>query len=253
MNKSIIFLILIQMLSFSQVSAQVILIDPGHGGEDCGAMAYQKIKNGKKVKVICEKDIALVIAKKIQKILKKYFHVYLTRSIDSTVGLDKRANMADKVQADIFISIHLNSSKTKSGKGYETFYLSNHNDKAVKKIEATENKNIKGEQAIINNILADLVIERVAPQSKKLARLLHREISSNVKKKFKLVNRGIKPALFYVLALSKRPSVLLEAGFISNEKEMAKILNDNFQNKYALSIANGIRKYFKKTKEIPFF
>jgi N-acetylmuramoyl-L-alanine amidase len=253
MLKFLYLLSIIQLVFNAQAFTQVILIDPGHGGEDCGAMAYYKKKSKKEVAVICEKDIALIIAKKIHKILKKDFKVYLTRSIDSTLSLDKRANMADKIRADIFISIHLNSSKTKGGKGYETYYLSNHNDKAVKKIEAIENKNKNGEQAIINNILADLVIDRVAPRSEKLARLLHFEITKNIKNKFKLIDRGTKPALFYVLALSKRPSVLLEAGFISNDKEMKKVLNNDFQNRYAISVANGIKKYFKKNKDFPFF
>ncbi|MBT7609166.1 MAG: N-acetylmuramoyl-L-alanine amidase [Bacteriovoracaceae bacterium] len=253
MNKFLTYFVFFSLLYVSCASAQVVLIDPGHGGEDCGAMAYQKYKKQKKVQVICEKDIALIIAKKVQKYLRPDFNAYLTRTIDSTVGLEKRANMADKIRADIFISIHLNSSKMKNGQGYETFYLSNHNDKAVKKIEQVENKNAKGEQAIINKILADLVIDRVAPQSKRLATLLHKEISKNIKKKYKLTDRGIKPALFYVLALSKRPSVLLEAGFVSNEREIKKILNNDFQNKYALAVANGIRRYFKKNKGFPFF
>lgn len=249
------FLTFIYLLSFSTgSSAQVILIDPGHGGEDCGAMAYLKKNKGKKVQVICEKDIALKIAKKIQRQLRKDFKVYLTRSIDSTLTLDKRADMADKIRADIFISIHLNSSTTKRGHGYETFYLSNHNDEAVKKIEKIENKNKKGEQVIINQILADLVIDRTAPQSKKLATLLHQEITKKIKVKFKLVDRGIKPALFYVLALSKRTSVLLEAGFISNDKEIKKVLSNDFQSRYAAAVAIGIRKYFSKKKPpIPFF
>ena len=253
MLKTYLFISIFLILSTKPLMGQVILIDPGHGGDDCGAMAYLKKKKRKEVQVICEKDIALKIAKKIQRLIRKDYKVYLTRSIDSTLTLDKRAHMADKIRADIFISIHLNASSTKRGHGFETFYLSNHNDKAIKKIEQIENKNKKGEQVIINQILADLVIERTAPGSKKLANLLHDEISKNIKTKFNLVDRGIKPALFYVLVLSKRPSVLLEAGFISNDKEIKKILSDDFQNRYAKSVAKGIRKYFNKKKPLPFF
>ncbi len=241
------------LLSLAPLFGQVILIDPGHGGSDCGAMAYLKKAKGKKIQVVCEKDIALKIAKKIQALLKNHFRVYLTRSIDSTLSLDKRASMANIMRADVFISIHLNSSSTKKGHGFETFYLSNHNDEAVKKIERIENKNKKGEIAIINKILADLVIERTAPRSKKLATLLHKEISKKIKKRYKLVDRGIKPALFYVLALTKRPAVLLEAGFISNDDEVKKILSDKFQNKYAEAVAEGIKKYFKKNKDFSLF
>lgn len=235
-------------------SAQVVLIDPGHGGEDCGAKTvYKKKKKTKKGQQICEKDLALRIAKKIQHKLKKNYQVYLTRSLDRTLTLEERAALADKIKADIFVSVHLNSAHTKRGHGYETYYLDNHKDEAVKKIESIENRDAKGDELIINQILADLVIQRTAPSSKRLATLIHNNITKRVKRKFKLTDRGIKPALFYVLALSKRPSVLLEAGFISNDKDIEKILSDSFQNRYADGVTRGIRAYFKKKKKLPIF
>ena len=131
--------------------------------------------------------------------------------------------------------------------------MDNHKDQAVKKIESIENRDAKGDEMIINQILADLVIQRTAPSSKRLATLIHSNITTRVKTKFNLTDRGIKPALFYVLALSKRPSVLLEAGFISNDKDIEKILSDSFQNRYADGVARGIRQYFKKKKKLPIF
>jgi len=250
-----IFLCLALLGVFSDFAfSQVILIDPGHGGEDCGAKTVYKKKSKQKTgKEICEKDLALRIAKKIQHKLKKDFRVYLTRSLDRTLTLQERADLADKIKADIFVSVHLNSAHTKSGHGYETYYLDNHTDEAVKKIESIENRDAKGDQLIINQILADLVIQRTAPSSKKLATLIHKNVTKRVKRKFKLADRGIKPALFYVLALSKRPSVLLEAGFLSNDKDIEKILSDSFQNRYADGVAKGIKSYFKKKKKLPIF
>lgn len=249
----LIFATLLFTLSLS-IHANVVLIDPGHGGEDCGAKA--KIWKKKKLSVLCEKEVALEIAKRIHKKLNKTDHIkaYLTRTIDRTLTLEQRAEYADKIGADIFVSIHLNSSHSRSSNGVETYYLNNHEDAAVKKIEQVENKNSKGEELIINQILADLVIGLTAPKSKKLAYYIHANISKRVVPKYKLSDRGIKPALFYVLALSKRPSVLLEAGFLSNKKEVQKVLSDQFQEEYALAVYRGIVRYFgKKKKKIPLF
>lgn len=254
-RKTGLFWILCALFTVNTVHSQVILIDPGHGGEDCGAKVIKKYlrKNKSVFKTICEKDLALGIAIKIQQKLKKNHQVFLTRSLDRTLTLEERANLADKIKADIFISIHLNSSHTKKGHGYETYYLDNHKDEAVKKVEAIENRDASGEELIINKILADLVIQRTAPSSKKLAVMIHKYITRGVKKRFNLADRGIKPALFYVLALSKRPSVLLEAGFISNNREIEKILSKSFQDKYAEGVAKGIREYFKRKPKLSLF
>lgn len=223
--------------------SQVILIDPGHGGDDCGARAVITIDD--KQKEVCEKDLALSISKKIQQELKDEYQVFLTRSVDRSLSLQQRADIADRVQADIFISVHLNASTARSSHGFETFYLNNHNNAAVKRVEAIENRDSEGDQIVINQILADLVIERTAPSSKKLANLIHQHINQQVQSRHQLVDRGVKPALFYVLALSKRPATLLEAGFITNDKEIHTILSEEFQRDYAKSVAKGVREYFK--------
>jgi len=243
-----IFLILFLSLSI-QTYAQVVLIDPGHGGSDCGAKGKIWNKKKTKLKIACEKDIALSIAKKIHKKIKRKYKSYLTRSVDREVSLDERAKLADKIRADIFISVHINSSASKSSKGFETFYLDNHDNQAVSKVEHVENRGVKGNQLVINQILADLVIERTAPQSKLLANLIHNRIAWKVVKQYNLVDRGAKAALFYVLALSKRPAVLLEVGFLSNPKEIKKIMSPKFQNAYAEAVFQGVRKYFLKNKK----
>jgi N-acetylmuramoyl-L-alanine amidase len=229
--------------------AEVVLIDPGHGGGDCGAKAKTWNKKRSKLKVTCEKDIALSIAKKIHEKVKKKYKSYLTRSVDREVTLDERSKLADKIGADIFISVHINASPKKSSNGFETYYLDNHNNQAVSKVEHVENRGIKGNQLVVNQILADLVIERTAPQSKLLANLIHNRIAWKVVKQHKMQDRGAKAALFYVLALSKRPAVLLEVGFLSNPKEMRKIMSPKFQNAYAEAVFQGIRKYFLKNKK----
>lgn len=235
--------------------AQVILIDPGHGGEDCGARTTLEKQVDKKVveEKICEKDLALKIAQKIQSKLPSHFNVFLTRSIDRDLTLHERARQADLVKADVFVSIHLNASTIARSHGFETFYLNNHNNAAVQRIEEIENRDSEGKQTIVDKILTDLVIERTAPRSKKLADLIHNGVAQRIAKRFQINDRGVKPALFFVLALTKRPAVLLEAGFISNDKEVKKILSDDFQEAYAEGVARGLQEYFKEAPRVPLF
>lgn len=247
LSRILFFFISLSFAFSASVHSQVILVDPGHGGEDCGAKKF--IKKGKDSQKICEKDLALEIAKAIQNKLKTKYRVYLTRSFDRNLTLHQRAEMADKVKADLFISVHANSSRYRKSNGFETYYLSNHKDKAISKIESVENTDVSGTQVIINKILADLVIDRSAPQSKSLASHIHRNIKKNLKKKYKIRNRGIKPAIFYVLVLSKRPAVLLEPGFISNAKDYKRLFSKEFQDAYAQSVLEGVNDYFKDKRK----
>ncbi|MFG1486944.1 N-acetylmuramoyl-L-alanine amidase [Halobacteriovorax sp. RZ-2] len=236
-------LLLCSIILTTQTFSATVLIDPGHGGEDCGAKA--KVWRKKKLNIICEKDVALKIALKLKKYINqtKRHRAYLTRTIDKTVSLQKRADMADIIKADIFISIHLNAAEDSSSSGFETYYLNNHQDAAIAKIEAVENRDLEGKQVIINNILTDLVVERVAPESKKLGTQVHDQLGKLLTKNYKMKDRGLKPGLFYVLALSKRPSILLEAGFLTNSNEASLVLDDWFHHLYAKYSAKGIISY----------
>lgn len=251
---SLLFTIL---LSFSS-EAFVILIDPGHGGKELGAMSrlwVKKRNRSRKTKNIYEKDLTLKLSKKLKKYLDPFYTTYLTRSFDRTVGLDERANMADVVKADLFVSIHFNSSNESKSKGFETYYLDNHADVAIKKVENIENKYLKGAAKTINQILIDLVIQKTVSQSKKLAHSIHDNIAKSMGKTYKLKDRGVKPGLFFVLALSKRPGVLVEAGFMSNAKELSIINKEKFLDQYAKAISVGIRDYIKTLpdKDLPLF
>ena len=255
LKKTILILILFHSaLSYSYV----VLIDPGHGGDEYGATTKLTLKNSKNkyyTRMIKEKDLTLVLAKKVKKYLQKKYTTYLTRSFDRSVSLEERAELADTVKADLFISIHFNSSNESKSNGFETYYLDNHADVAIKKVETIENKDLKGEDKIINQILIDLVIQKTVVNSKKLANLVHDHTANYVEKKFQLKNRGVKPGLFYVLALSKRPGILIEAGFLSNKEELKKINSDNYLDAYASGIAIGIDKYIESQpkRDLPLF
>jgi len=255
--KLLIINLLLSLVLIRPSFAFIILIDPGHGGEELGAISrvWQKTKKGKKTINIYEKNLTLDLAKKVKKHLEKKYTTYLTRSFDRTVTLNERANMADTVKADLFISIHFNSSTEDQSNGFETYYLDNHADVAIKKVEDIENKYLDGAEKTVNQILIDLVIQKTVSSSKKLANSIHDTLGKNIPKKFKIKDRGMKPGLFYVLALSKRPGALIEAGFMSNSKELRKIRSDRFLEAYARSISDGIIDYLKTlpAKDIPLF
>jgi len=251
-----ILLIFISVLKMSNGNCYTILIDPGHGGDDEGASTSVWDKGKKRRKTIFEKDLALKISTLIYEKLKKRYSVYMTRSIDRSVSLEERSEMAERVKADLFISIHLNSGYNKRSKGFETYYLNNHDNVAIKKIEDIENKKHFDDDVITNKILTDLVIKKTVIKSKMLASSIHQYIKKRVGKKFNMIDRGVRPGLFYVLALSNRPSVLLEVGFLSNSRESKKMLKPYFQKQYAYAVSQGIEVYIKKNntkKSLPLF
>lgn len=244
-------LLTLLILGMQASFGQTILIDPGHGGHDLGAKARKLKKN--KWHIVNEKDLVLQLSRRIhRKLKKKKYNVYLTRSVDRDLSLQERADLAEKIKADFFISVHINSSTNSAPSGFETYYLDNHKDDVVTKIEQAENKNLKGEDLVIDKILMDLVIDRTTKSSKDMATYIHKSIGRLVGRRFKLKDRGIKPGLFYVLALTKRPGVLLEVGFMSNEKELKKMMSTDFQERYAKAVVDGLVRYLKtQKKDIP--
>lgn len=238
------FLFLLLITFVQNASALTILIDPGHGGEDDGAKA--ETVGRIPPEMIREKDIALSIAKRIyDKLLDKNYTAFLTRSFDRTVSLPERAAIAEKTKADLFISVHINSSPSGGAVGFETYYLGNADDWAIKKVEKAENVQTKGDEFVVQQILVDLVIDQTVSTSKPLAQNIHTEIKNSVGRKYGIHSRGIKPGMFYVLALSKRPGVLLEVGFISTQKERVRMMNPQFQEDYANAVVKGIESFVK--------
>lgn len=215
----------------------IIIIDPGHGGNDPGTLGAYKGK------VIKEKDIALTIAKRVQKSLYEEFDIYLTRTSDIYLSPQKRASIAEVVGADLFISIHVNSNENKRYSGFETYYLDNREDKALSRVEQEENQSKSWSD--VDKILMDIVVHKTVDRSKKFSKILHNEIRKELKP-FGIRDRGIKAGLFYVLAFAKRPGVLLEIGFLSNEGDASHLTSKRFQKSYAKGIVKGIKDYFSK-------
>lgn len=238
MNWSLLILVLLSFQAFGKV----VLIDPGHGGEEVGAIGYLDAKKSRK---LYEKDLSLRLAVKIKDELTKSTQAYMTRSLDRPVTLQERADLADMVKADLFLSIHFNSSTNAKSNGFELYYLDNSSNVATNKVERSENLNLKGEELIVNQILVDLVVQQTVTHSKQMASAVHEKVKP-VLRQHNIIDRGVKPGLFYVLALSKRPGLLVEVGFVSNAVELKKVNQDRFLSDMAKAISAGVMSFINK-------
>jgi len=219
---------------------KVIVLDPGHGGQDPGAVGPGGT---------LEKHVTLAIAKKVRSLLVSAgFTVYLTREDDTFMPLVERTAFANAKRADLFVSIHCNAAgKTRSGeKGFEAYSLSEYaTDPDAVATERLENEAIRfeqptGAQEKLQKLLWSLVLNEYMNESSRLNGLIAREVV----KRTGLNHRGVKQAGFYVLRGAQMPAVLLECGFISNPVEEARLVKPEFQMSIADGIASGIRQYY---------
>ena len=224
-----------------------IVIDPGHGGKDPGALGW-----GAR-----EKDITLDISKRLKRHLERNcIEAKLTRSIDHFISLWRRADIANKENADFFVSIHANAARAKSAKGFEVFYLSEAVDDNARAIAAAENAALKYEDSSFGNTkpstnleatLWDITNSENRVESIELAKYITRSAQQSLSTK----DRGVKAARFYVLKGARMPSILIEVGFISNSQEAAKLKSPTYRELVAKSIAEGISNYkreYEKTE-----
>jgi N-acetylmuramoyl-L-alanine amidase len=217
-----------------------VVIDPGHGGIDPGAISKSGIK---------EKNINLQIARLLKKQLEKEgLEVYLTRSDDEFVPLAARTNFANKIKADLFISIHCNSSAAnKYASGFETYFLSEARTDLERAALLRENEALKYESDFSNKevsldlVLADLYQTEQLTESYNLAL----QIQTQAVKILKGTDRGVRQAGFFVLRGAFMPAVLIECGFLSNRSEAQRLTNPNYQNLIIKAISEGVMNYVK--------
>lgn len=229
----------------SQHEVRRIVIDPGHGGKDPGAVGPRGVR---------EKDIVLDVAKKLGVLLQKKYGVEIlyTRDKDVFVPLNERTEMANAKKADLFISIHTNASKQRKVRGLETYFLNWTNDKEATRVAARENKiSIKKMRQMQNGlqfILQDLARNSKKEESMRLAHSVQNSMTQSLKKDYRRINDlGVKSALFYVLVGAEMPSVLVEVSFISNREEEKRLSSKKYKKKLAQAIANGINSYITQS------
>ena len=214
------------------LSVKTIVIDPGHGGKDPGAVSQARQ----------EKQIVLSLSKTLHDILvKKGYNVRLTRETDVFLPLRKRTQFATNQKADLFISIHTNASTARSAAGIETYYLALASDESARITAMRENAGAEYNMKELDALVGRILKESKSTESRRLAELIQAQMTSGKQVK----NRGVKHAPFVVLIGTKVPAVLVEVGFISNPQEGKKLTTKAYQHQLATAIAKGIEQYIK--------
>jgi N-acetylmuramoyl-L-alanine amidase len=214
-----------------------IVIDPGHGGKDTGALGFG----------LQEKDIVLKVAEKVRAILKKenHYEIFLTRERDTFLPLEERAAIANTKGADLFLSIHVNAHPEQQVKGVETFYLNLATNPEAMRVAALENATSARSISDMQDILADLLKNTKINESSQFAEFIQKSMVSGLRKQYQVKDLGVKQAPFYVLIGAQMPAVLAEISFISNPKEAALLKDEQYLQAVAEQIAAGVISYIE--------
>jgi N-acetylmuramoyl-L-alanine amidase len=223
-------------------SVKVIVLDPGHGGNDPGAVG--------KVKKLREKDVNLAVCLRLKEMLEKELgvQVLMTRSDDVFITLKNRTRFANENHADLFVSVHTNASNNRSAKGVETFYLSTAQTSDARAVEALENNVVEeyegGKSAVakyddLDFILSDLMQTEHLENSNNMALLIQQNLVAGTRS----TDRGVKQANFYVLRGAYMPAILIELGFITNTDEEALLASDLYRERLARTIFEGLKRF----------
>jgi N-acetylmuramoyl-L-alanine amidase len=211
-----------------------VVIDAGHGGHDTGSIGPTGL---------AEKDLVLDVAKRLQALIQSQLgaEVVMTRESDTFVPLESRTQLANDEKADLFLSIHANSSPEKTVRGVETFFL-NLNTQSRDALSTATRENAASEKKIheLQDILQKIVLNDKADESRELAKHVQQAMS---KRGNAGSNRGVKQAPFVVLIGATMPSVLAEVSFISNPDEEKRLKAADYRQQIAESLFQGIKSY----------
>ena len=217
-----------------------VVLDPGHGGHDTGAMGPAGLM---------EKDVVLDLALRLRRLLQERLgvRVILTRDEDVFVPLQERSSIANRAKADFFISLHVNGSSKQGAVGFETFYFTREpSDNDARASAQRENLLIDregttggGQESLLRMTLADMAVTRDIRESGELAELA----LGSLDRIMRVENRGVKSGPFYVLATVAMPAVLVESAFITNPKEERKLQRDEYRQRIAEALCEGIGRY----------
>jgi len=225
----------------SRFRVAAIVIDPGHGGRDPGAIGTHTIR-GRQLRSV-EKDIVLDVSRRLHSLLSASFpdkRVLLTRDTDTHVTLENRVELANTIpmaenEVAIFVSVHANASFNREARGFEIFYLRPGYRREV------IDRSMHADNAEVLSILNSMMEQTLATESILLANSILRrfdEVVGDVK-----LNRGIKPAEWFVVRNSRMPSVLVELGFVTNETDAVLMSDTAHLNKLSRALYNGVSDF----------
>ena len=218
-----------------------IVIDPGHGGHDPGAQG----------KGLDESDLTLDVALRLEKLLQKEpgLEVTLTRRSDVYVPLEERTAIANRQNADLFLSIHANASRVQTARGVETYILSFASSPDAEAVAARENSASEREMHHLPDIIKAIALNNKLDESKDLATMVQDAMVTNLKRNNKTVrDLGVKKAPFVVLIGAGMPSVLAEIAFVTNKQELQLLKTTAYKQRIADSLASAVLRYRRSLK-----
>jgi N-acetylmuramoyl-L-alanine amidase len=216
---------------------QTIMIDPGHGGKDPGAVCSG----------IMEKDINLRLAKILGKILKeKGYNVLYTRTTDVFIPLEERTAMANAKSTDLFLSLHVNAHSSSKVHGLEVYYLNLANSEEAVRVAARENSVSEKKISDLQLILSDLMLNSKIEESENLAHKVLQETLDYGRRFYKVNDHGVRRAPFYVLMGAQMPAILVETGYLSNPTERKRLQDYAYLKRMAWGMALGINAYHQE-------
>ncbi len=214
---------------------RTVVLDPGHGGRDPGAIGVRGLK---------EKDVNLRIARAVGRELEdRGFRVIFTRDDDRTLDLEQRTAIAEGSDGDLFVSIHANAARRRSVRGIETYYLDENHERHALTVAARENGIPRNQVNVLQRTLAKLRVSELSPHSERLATMVHEEMISGMPRRYREPDLGVKKGPFYVLFLSNMPAILVEAGFLTNKTDAKRLRSGDYLNSVATQIAVGLERY----------
>ncbi len=214
-----------------------IVIDAGHGGHDSGTLGVDGLE---------EKDVVLDVALRLGKILHDRLgaEIIYTRSDDTFIPLETRTAIANKAQADLFLSIHANSSNDASARGVETYYLNFTSSPDA--LETAARENAVSDQSIhqLSDLVKKIALQEKIDESREFASDVEASLYGGLQKgNAGLKNRGVKKAPFVVLIGANMPSILAEISFVTNPKDAGQLRQPEYRQRVAESLYKGVAKY----------
>ena len=216
-----------------------IVIDPGHGGHDTGTIGPTGLM---------EKDLCLDVALRLGKIIEQRLpgaDVIYTRSDDTFVPLEERTNIANQAKADLFISIHANSSRDSDARGIETYYLNLKGSAEAMEVAARENATAQEGVHDLETLVKKITQTEKIDESKEFAQDIQDSLAKRIKNAKTVKNRGVRKAPFVVLIGADMPSILTEISFLSNPADEKLLKQPEQRQRVAEGLFQGISSYLQ--------
>ena len=214
-----------------------IVLDPGHGGHDTGSVGPAGLR---------EKDLVLDVAQRLGRLIEERMgsEVIFTRSDDTFVPLEQRTEIANEAKADLFLSIHANSSPLRSAAGVETYYLNFTTSRSALDLAARENSGSRMTVYELQGLLQKIALKDKAEESREFASRVQTALYNlSAKTDARSKDRGVKKAPFVVLIGASMPSVLAEIGFVSNAHDESFMRREEYRQRTAEALYKGISSY----------